>query len=67
MSRGTFYDVPLSTLFPQLSAAGLGSLQRAASSVGAALSEAAATKWDWEPEHAVFTGPQSRTYVILLL
>lgn len=67
MSRGTFDEVPLSTLFPRLSAADVGSLRRAARSVGAARSEAAAATWEWKPDHAVFAGPQSRACVILLL
>ncbi|SEM41776.1 hypothetical protein [Streptacidiphilus jiangxiensis] len=67
MSRDTFDDVPLSTLFPELSAADCGSLRRAALSVGLARPGAVAPKWEWKAEHAVFTGPQSRTHVILLL
>ncbi|MEV6209159.1 hypothetical protein [Kitasatospora sp. NPDC051914] len=67
MSRGTIEAVPLSTLFPQLSATGVESMQRAACRVRAAQSEAGAKGWDWWPKHAVFTGPQSRAHVILLL
>ncbi|KOV13288.1 hypothetical protein ADK90_38335 [Streptomyces sp. XY413] len=67
IGQGTFNDVPLSTLFPQLSATGIESLQRSAHSVAAAQSEVAAKGWDWFPEHAVYTGPQCRTHVILLL
>ncbi|MDH6113092.1 hypothetical protein P3T36_005571 [Kitasatospora sp. MAP12-15] len=67
MSRGTFDHVPVSTLFPQLSAAAVESLERAARIVDAAQPQGAATVWEWKLEHAVFTGPQSRTWVILLL
>ncbi|GLW75042.1 hypothetical protein Kpho02_73390 [Kitasatospora phosalacinea] len=65
--RGSFDDVPLSALFPQLSAADVGSLRRAVQRVGAAQPVLVAGGWDWFPEHAVVTGPRSRTSVILLL
>lgn len=67
MSRGTFDDVPVSALFPQLSAAAAESLQRAARTIDAARPQVAGTKWEWKLEHSVFSGPQSRTHVILLL
>ncbi|MEE1822433.1 hypothetical protein PUR61_09545 [Streptomyces sp. BE20] len=67
MSRGAFDDVPLRTLFPLLSAAAVESLQHTAHAVDAAQPEPAATKWEWNLEHAAFAGPQSGTHVILLL
>ncbi|MEV7119617.1 hypothetical protein [Kitasatospora griseola] len=67
MSKGAFGDVPLSTLFPELTTAGAESMRRAARGVGAARPEVAETTWEWRTEHAVFAGPQSRVRVILLL
>lgn len=67
MSRGTFDHVPVVALFPFLSAVPVESLQRAARTIDAAQPEGVATKWEWELDHAVFTGPQSRTHVMLLL
>ncbi|MFJ5228437.1 hypothetical protein ACIQBJ_00940 [Kitasatospora sp. NPDC088391] len=64
--QGTFDEVPLGTLFPQLSSAGIESLQRSARGVAAARSEAAEA-WDWFPQHAAFTGPECRAHMILLL
>lgn len=67
MSHGTFDDVPLSALFPRLSVADIGSLRLAARNVDLARSGTAAAKWDWKAAHAVFTGPECRILVILLL
>ncbi|MFB7949548.1 hypothetical protein ACFC6L_32095 [Kitasatospora phosalacinea] len=64
---GTADDIPLSALFPRLSAGDVESLQRAARNVGGTGPEAAADGWDWWPEHAVFAGPPSRARVILIL
>ncbi|MFF2630415.1 hypothetical protein ACFVUN_32200 [Kitasatospora griseola] len=67
MGKGTFGDVPLSTLVPELTITGAESMRRAARSVGAARPEIAETRWEWRAAHAVFAGPQSRVLVILLL
>ncbi|MFJ1756257.1 hypothetical protein [Kitasatospora sp. NPDC088134] len=67
MDRGTFDRVPVRALFPRLSAAAVESLEHSARTVDAARPRGAAAVWEWAPEHAVFTGPQSRTWVILLL
>ncbi|GJF32700.1 hypothetical protein KNE206_54000 [Kitasatospora sp. NE20-6] len=67
MGMGTADDIPLSVLFPQSSAAGLESLRRAARGVGGTQAGAFAKGWDWWPAYSVFAGPQSETWVILIL
>ncbi|MBO7939270.1 hypothetical protein JTP77_025620 [Streptomyces sp. S9] len=65
MSRGTFDDVPLTTLFPHLSAADLESLGRAARAVDTARAAGEMVEWEWELNHAVFPDGQSGTPVVL--
>ncbi|MER5636252.1 hypothetical protein ABT095_04775 [Kitasatospora sp. NPDC002227] len=64
---GAIEDVPLGALFPRLSAADVESLQRAVGSLGAARPGNVVKGWDWFPGHEVFAGPESRTWVILIL
>ncbi|MFI0721888.1 hypothetical protein [Streptomyces sp. NPDC021224] len=64
---GTADDIPLGELFPKLSAADLESLRHTARSVGGHRSEVTAKGWDWWPAHGMFAGPQSQTWVILVL
>ncbi|MFD8012567.1 hypothetical protein [Streptomyces sp. NPDC058955] len=65
MSRGGFGGVPLTTLFPFLSAAGLESMRRAAGAIGAARVDRDGAEWEWALQHAAFPGTQPWTPVIL--
>ncbi|WP_256925372.1 hypothetical protein [Streptomyces sp. Amel2xC10] len=65
MSRGTFDDVPLTVLFPHLSAADLECLGRAARAVDAARATGETVQWEWELNHAVFPDGQPGTPVVL--
>ncbi|MFC0057266.1 hypothetical protein [Streptomyces actinomycinicus] len=63
--RGAFDDVPLTTLFPELSPAGVEALKDAARAVDAARVNGDKAEWEWAPDHAVFPGPQPGTPIIL--
>ncbi|MFJ9420277.1 hypothetical protein ACIRPT_39925 [Streptomyces sp. NPDC101227] len=65
MERGAFDDVPLTTLIPGLSTAGVESLKDTARAIDAARVNGSGAKWEWALGHAVFPGPQSWTPVIL--
>ncbi|MFI0943292.1 hypothetical protein [Streptomyces sp. NPDC021020] len=67
VGMGTADEIPMSALFPQLSAAGVESVRRVARNVGGTQRVAAAKGWDWWPAHGVFAGSQSETWVILIL
>ncbi|WP_051809313.1 hypothetical protein [Streptomyces sp. NRRL S-378] len=65
MKRGAFDDIPLTTLFPGLSPAGVESLKDGARAVDAARVNEAGAEWEWALEHAVFPEPQPGTPIIL--
>ncbi|MEV4501944.1 hypothetical protein [Streptomyces klenkii] len=65
MKRGAFDDVPLTTLIPGLSPAGVDSLKDTARAVDAARVNGAGAEWGWALDHAVFPGPQPWTLIIL--
>ncbi|MGW7027086.1 hypothetical protein ACWGFX_07825 [Streptomyces xanthophaeus] len=65
MKQGPFDDVPLTTLIPGLSPAGMESLKAAARAVDAARFNEAGVEWEWALDHAVFPGPQPGTPIIL--
>ncbi|WP_330455494.1 hypothetical protein OIB37_00470 [Streptomyces sp. NBC_00820] len=67
MKRGAFDDVPLTTLFPGLSPAGVESLKDGAGAVDASRANEAGPEWEWEwaLAYAVFPGPQPGTPIIL--
>ncbi|MFF2438667.1 hypothetical protein ACFVU4_31645 [Streptomyces sp. NPDC058107] len=66
MSRGTFDDVPLAALFPQLTSADLEAMRVVANAVDAARVKEDAPQWEWAPGHAVCPGPQAGVAVVLM-
>ena len=62
MSRGVFDDVPLTTLFPCLSA---DTLKQAVRAVDAARVGEDRVEWEWALGHVVFLGPQRWRPIIL--
>lgn len=66
MSRGTFDDVPLATLFPQLTHADVEAIGVSAGAVDAARSDEDVPQWEWALGHALFPGPQPGVAVVLL-
>lgn len=66
MSRGTFDDVPLATLFPQLTPAEVDAMGAVAATVDSARAKEGVAQWEWAPEHALFPGPQPGVAVVLL-
>jgi hypothetical protein len=66
MARGSLDAVPLSTLFPRLSAADVESLRCSALVVDAARVREAEPTWLWEPSHSVFPGAGPGAAVLLL-
>ena len=65
MRRGTFDNVPLTTLFPALSPTDVQSLQHAARAVDGARARGDRTEWEWALQHVVFRGPEPGTPIIL--
>ncbi|MEU2232244.1 hypothetical protein [Streptomyces vietnamensis] len=65
MMRGAFDDVPLTALFPLLTAADVDSLYQVAGIVDTARAGRATADWEWVLEHAVFPGTQLGTPVVL--
>ncbi|MFG2342405.1 hypothetical protein [Streptomyces yangpuensis] len=69
MERGSFDDVPLTTLIPGLSPADVESLRDAARAVDSARAERTQAEsrgeWEWALHHAVFPGPEPWTPVVL--
>lgn len=65
MKRGVFDDVPVTTLTPGLSPAGVEAVSDAARAVDAARANEAGATWEWALEHVVFPGPQPGTPIIL--
>ncbi|MFI1284340.1 hypothetical protein ACH4U5_26940 [Streptomyces sp. NPDC020858] len=66
MSRGTFDDVPLATLFPQLTPAGMEAMRVVAGTVDATRVKEDGPRWEWAPGHAVCPGPQPGVAVVLM-
>ncbi|MFJ6784903.1 hypothetical protein [Streptomyces yangpuensis] len=69
MQRGSFDDVPLTTLIPGLSPTDVESLRGAARTIDSARIESTRAEsrreWEWALDHAVFPGPEACTPVIL--
>ncbi|MET8586424.1 hypothetical protein ABZX39_36995 [Streptomyces collinus] len=65
MMRGAFDDVPLTTLFPFLTAEDAASLHRAAGTVDAARAGRTTAFWEWALERAAFPGTQAGTPIAL--
>lgn len=63
--RGSFDDIPVTTLFPLLSHADVDVWRQAARTLDAARCGEDATDWEWFPEHAAFSPTQERTPIIL--
>lgn len=66
MSRGSFDDVPLAALFPQLTHADMEAMRVVAGAVDAARVKGEAPQWEWAPGHARFPGPQPGVAVVLM-
>ncbi|MEU7076152.1 hypothetical protein AB0B30_39410 [Streptomyces narbonensis] len=66
MSRGTFDDVPLATLFPQLPPADMEAMRVVADAVDAARVKEDVPQWEWAPGHAVCPGPRPGVAVVLM-
>lgn len=65
MRRGTFDNVPLTTLFPALPPADVKFLQNAVRAVDGVRARGDRTEWEWAPQHVVFRGPEPGTPIIL--
>ncbi|MEU6245512.1 hypothetical protein [Streptomyces sp. NPDC047024] len=63
--RGSFGDIPMSTLLPLLSPADVDSWNQAADTVDAARGGRDTADWEWFPEHAAFSRTQDGTPIIL--
>lgn len=64
LSRGAVADIPLTTLFPYLSAIEGESLKQAARAVDAVRADGAAGGWEWMTGLAVSPGPQPWTSLV---
>ncbi|MEE1750989.1 hypothetical protein [Streptomyces sp. SP18CS02] len=65
MSRGVFDDVPLTTLFPGLSATDVASVRQTARAIDAARADGNQSVWEWALWHVAFPGPQPGTPIVL--
>ncbi|MFD7560462.1 hypothetical protein ACFV9E_38965 [Streptomyces sp. NPDC059835] len=66
MSRGTFDDVPLAMLLPQLTPADMEAMRVVADAVDSARVKEDAPQWEWAPGHAAWPGPQPGVAVVLM-
>lgn len=66
MRRGTFDDVPLAALFPQLASADLEAMRVVADAVDAARAREDVPQWEWALGHALCPGPQPGVAVVLM-
>ncbi|MFE2850146.1 hypothetical protein ACFXJO_03325 [Streptomyces lavendulae] len=66
MRRGTFDDVPLAELFPQLASADLEAMRVVADAVDAVRAREDVPQWEWAPGHALCPGPQPGAAVVLM-
>lgn len=62
--RGVFDDVPVTALFPFLTAADVKSLRQAAGMVDAVRAGRTPADWEWALQHAAFPGTQQSTPII---